>query len=257
MLNIVLHGVTTDAPPLLIVPGLFGSARNWNAIARRLAENRQVIALDMRNHGDSFRHDDHSYDAMARDLAGVIDAHGGVADVLGHSMGGKAAMMLALTQPDRVCRLIVADMAPRSYGHADHHQALIDAMLALRIDDLRSRSEADRRLEKDVRDPGTRAFLLQSLALREGPVHWKLNLEVLRAALPDIVNWPARTEGMQFDKPALFLSGAHSAYVRPQDHGRILALFPQARFRIVDNAGHWLHADQPRQVEAEISAFLK
>ena len=256
MLNTVIHGAATDAPPLVIAPGLFGSARNWSAIAKRLSAQRQVIALDMRNHGDSFWDADHSYAAMAQDLAEVIAAHGGQADVLGHSMGGKAAMMLALSHPDRVRRLIVADMAPKRYGHGDSHGALIEAMQEMPLEDLDSRSEADRRLAERVQDPGTRAFLLQSLSLRDGPVRWKFNLQALKANLDAVLNWPELPLGSEFDGPALFLSGANSSYVQPGDHDLIRALFPQADFIELENAGHWLHAERPRAVEAEVARFL-
>ncbi|KEO61002.1 alpha/beta fold hydrolase [Thioclava indica] len=256
MLNTVLHGAKTDAPPLVIAPGLFGSARNWSAISKQLSEKRQVIALDMRNHGDSFWDDDHSYPAMADDIAEVINSHGGQADVLGHSMGGKAAMMLALNHPDLVRRLIVADMAPKSYKHGDSHGALIEAMQALPLEEIETRSQADRLLSVQIQDPGTRAFLLQSLSLRDGPVRWKFNLQALKNNLDTILEWPDLPLGSEFDGPALFLSGANSYYVEPDDHDLIRALFPQAEFVEIKNAGHWLHAERPREVEAEVERFL-
>ncbi|WP_417808244.1 alpha/beta fold hydrolase [Thioclava sp.] len=256
MLNTLIHGAKTDAPPLIVAPGLFGSARNWTAIAKQLSEKRQVIALDMRNHGDSFWDDDHSYPAMADDIAEVIKAHGGQADVLGHSMGGKAAMMLALNHPDLVRRLIVADMAPKSYKHGDSHGALIEAMQALPLEEIETRSQADRLLSVQIQDPGTRAFLLQSLSLRDGPVHWKFNLQALKDNLDTILDWPDMPLGCSYDGPALFLSGANSHYVEPDDHDLIRALFPQAEFVEIKNAGHWLHAERPREVEAEVERFL-
>ena len=133
MLNTVLTGSATAHPPLLIVHGLFGSARNWGVIAKRMSEDRQVITVDMRNHGESAWSDDHSYSAMAQDLAQVIAANGGRADVVGHSMGGKAAMMLALSAPNMVNRLVVADIAPVTYSH--DNVPLVHAMRGI---DLRS-----------------------------------------------------------------------------------------------------------------------
>ena len=256
MLNTLIHGAPTDAPPLIIAPGLFGSARNWSAIAKQLSAQRQVIALDMRNHGDSFWDDDHDYPAMADDIAEVIEAHGGQADVLGHSMGGKAAMMLALNHPDLVRRLIVADMAPKPYGHGDSHGALIEAMQALPLEKIETRSEADRLLGAKVQDPGTRAFLLQSLSLRDGPVRWKFNLKALKDNLDTILGWPETPLGCSYDGPALFLSGANSHYVEAGDHDLIRALFPKAEFVEIENAGHWLHAERPREVEADVERFL-
>lgn len=255
MLHHITYGERTAAPPLIIAPGLFGSARNWTVIARRLSEGRQVIALDMRNHGDSFWDDDHSYAALAGDIAGVIAANGGQADLLGHSMGGKAAMALALTQPGLIRRLVVADIAPKAYSHS--HIGLIEAMRAMKLDDLGSRSQADARLAGRVKDPGTRAFLLQSLDLRDGPVRWKFNLDALAAGMQGLVGWPDDLPGAQpFAGPALFLSGKRSDYVTDADRPAIRALFPAAQFSELDGAGHWLHAERPREVETEVAHFL-
>ncbi len=253
MLNTIAQGTDSALPPLLIVPGLFGSARNWGVIAKHMAKTRRVVAVDMRNHGDSFWNDDHSYPAMAEDLAEVIASEGGEMDVMGHSMGGKASMVLALTRPALVRRLVVADIAPVAYEHT--HDGLIEAMQALKIDDLTSRAEADRRLSESVSDAGTRAFLLQSLELRDGPVRWKLNLDVLGAAMTTVTGWP-ELPSAPYDKPSLFLYGSQSAYVKPQAHETIHALFPQAVLEGIEGAGHWLHAEKPREVEAALEAFL-
>lgn len=247
MLNVIEHGSDTGRPPLLIAHGLFGSARNWGVIAKRLAATRRVVAVDMRNHADSPWMPTHSYEDLAADLAEVID---GRWDVLGHSMGGKAAMVLALTRPEKVNRLIVADIAPVTYGHTQEH--LIDAMEGLDLSAITLRSEADRALETSIPESGVRAFLLQSIDLREK--RWRLNLPVLRADMAQIRGFP-EFEG-QFDGPALFLSGATSSYVLPEHRDRIHALFPSARFAKIPGAGHWLHAEKPREFEAAAEAFL-
>ena len=236
--------------PVLIVHGLFGSARNWGVIAKRLSGTRRVLSVDMRNHGQSFRAASQSYADMAGDLARVIEAHGGKADVIGHSMGGKAAMMLALTRPDLLCKLVVADIAPVGYGHTQAH--LIDAMQALDLDAISTRSEADAALAAEVDEPGVRAFLLQSLDVRAK--RWLLNLDVLRAEMDAIIGWPS-PEG-RFDGPSLFLSGGASDYVLPEHRAGIKALFPAARFAKIPGAGHWLHAEKPREFEAALAAFL-
>ncbi len=244
-----------DAPsqtPLMIVHGLFGSARNWGVIARRMAADRAVIVPDMRNHGDSPWADSHGYDALAADLAQVIEDWGSPMDVVGHSMGGKAAMVLALTRPDLIRRLVVADIAPVTYGHSQ--TPLIQAMRGLDLSGLTSRAQADARLAGWVTDPGTRAFLLQSLDLKAAPPCWKLNLDVLEAEMTRITGWP-QVSGT-FDGPALFLSGADSDYVRPEHRDTIKALFPAARFAKIPGAGHWLHADKPREFEGTLHAFL-
>ena len=253
MLNIIRHGEDQTGIPLLIVHGLFGTGRNWGVIARRLAQKRPVIAVDMRNHGDSPRHPTHSYQDMAGDLAQVIEANGGQADVLGHSMGGKAAMVLALTRPDLVHRLIVADIAPVAYAHTQSHR--IAAMKAMDLTDLSTRAEADRRLALTVEDPGLRAFFLQSLDLKSQPPRWKLNLDVLDAEMPGIIGFP-QIEGA-YAGPTLFLTGAESDYVRPEHRPRIQQLFPKARFARLAGAGHWLHADKPREFETAVATWLE
>jgi pimeloyl-ACP methyl ester carboxylesterase len=252
MLNLVSHGAPGALPPLLIVHGLFGSARNWGVIARRLAEGRQVLAVDMRNHGDSKWSAAHGYAELADDLAKVIAANGGQADVLGHSMGGKAAMLLALGDPARVRRLVVADIAPVAYGHSQRH--LVAAMRALDLEGLSLRSDADRRMALSVPDAAVRAFLLQSLDLKATPARWKLNLAALDAEMERITGWPNTTG--QFAGPVLFVKGALSDYIRPEHHAAILALFPAARFSEIAGAGHWLHADAPREFEEIVRGFL-
>lgn len=241
------------ALPLIIAHGLYGSARNWNVIARRLADRREVIAVDMRNHGESPRAQSQSYPGMAADLAAVIETLGGRADLLGHSMGGKAAMQLALTRGDLIRRLVVADIAPVAYSHDQSRHA--QAMRALDLTGLTTRGEADRRLAATVEDPALRAFFLQSLDLKaEGGPRWRLNLDVLEAEMPKIVGWPD-TQG-RFDGPALFLAGGDSTYVRPEHRETIRDLFPQARFAKIPGTGHWLHAEKPREFEETVRVFL-
>ena len=247
MLNAVLHGTPTDKTPLLVAHGLYGSARNWGAIAKRLSDERQVTAIDMRNHGESPWYEAHGYPEMASDLATSLDQP---SDVLGHSMGGKAAMMLALNHPDRVHRLIVADIAPVTYGHSQ--LPMIDAMRQVDLDAVETRRDADDQLAAHVAEPSVRAFLLQSLDVKGK--RWRLNLDTLAAEMPKIMDFPEPTG--RFDGPTLFLSGANSDYVRREHRERIKALFPGARFAKIPGAGHWLHADQPRAFEAAVRAFL-
>ncbi len=251
MLNFVEHGPPDGHPPLLIVHGLYGSARNWGVIAKRLSANRHVIAVDMRNHGASFQSDTHDYPAMAGDLAEVITHFGGKADVLGHSMGGKASMVLALTRPELVDRLIVADIAPVSYNHTQIH--LVEAMQALDLSAVEKRSDADRLLASSIETPSVRAFLLQSLDVKERV--WRLNLDALGANMPLILGFPQALG--HFDGPTLMLSGAESDYLLPQHKPLIRELFPNSKFAKIPGAGHWLHADKPREFEAAIVAYLQ
>jgi esterase len=244
------HPIT--APPLIIVHGLFGSARNWGVIARRLADTRDVIAVDMRNHGFSPRAPAHTYPDLAADLAEVIGAIGGPVDMLGHSMGGKAAMHLALTQGHLLRRLIIADIAPVAYDHDQTRH--IAAMQAIDLHDITSRSIADARLAPHITDPALRAFFLQSLDLKTNPATWKLNLPALADQMPHIIGWP-ETQG-QFAGPTLFLTGANSHYVLPEYRPKIQTLFPKVRFAKLADAGHWLHAEKPRAFEDTARLFL-
>ena len=250
MLNINIHGEDTDETPLLIAHGLYGSARNWGVIATRISKTRKVVAVDMRNHGNSPWYDTNSYPDMAADLAEVIINQGGKFDVLGHSMGGKAAMVLALNHGDLVNRLIVADIAPVGYGHTQAH--LIDAMRSVNAIGFESRKHADKRLAEVIDTPGVRAFLLQSIDIKEQ--RWKLNLDVLEREMPNIIGFPDVSG--KFDGPTLFLSGADSDYMKPAYRPVIKSLFPAARFAKIPGAGHWLHAEKPREFEAAVSAFL-
>ena len=243
----------SDAPTLVIAHGLYGSGRNWGVIARRLADRREVLAVDMRNHGDSPRFPTQSYPDMAADLAEVIESLRGPVDLLGHSMGGKAAMQLALTRPDLIRRLIVADIAPVAYSHDQTRNAR--AMADLDLTRITTRAEADAALAERIDDPALRAFFLQSLDLRQKPPRWKLNLPVLEAEMPKIVGWPG-TQAV-FDHPTLFLTGAESRYVLPEHREVIRALFPKARFAKLPDAGHWVHAEKPREFEETVRVFLE
>lgn len=250
MLNTITHGSATGKTPLLIAHGLYGSARNWGVIAKRLSDERQVIAVDMRNHGDSPRTKSHTYPELAEDLAEVVAAHGGQMDVIGHSMGGKAAMMLALNHPEAVRRLVVADIAPVAYGHSQVQY--IHAMKSLDLEAIERRPEAAAQLAEAGVDPALQSFFTQSLDLPNK--RWKLNLDTLADQMPNIMSFP-QTEA-SWDGPALFLSGSESDYVLPEHRDEIRARFPAARFAKLPGAGHWLHAEKPREFEAAVRVFL-
>lgn len=248
MLNTIEHGARTERPDLLIAHGLFGSGRNWGAIAKRVSDSRRVMAVDMRNHGTSPRFGTNSYPDMAGDLAQVLEGSvDAPSDVLGHSMGGKSAMVLALTRPELVRRLIIADIAPIGYSHTQSH--LIDAMERLDLSGVSKRSEAAERLDVDE---NVKAFLLQSADLKAG--EWRFNLPVLRAEMDKIIGFP-KMQG-SFEGPTLFLTGGASDYVLPEHRDEIKRLFPRARFAKLPDVGHWLHAEKPREFEATVRAFL-
>lgn len=250
------HSITgPDAGlPVLLVHGLFGQGRNLGALARRLAEGRRVVTVDMRNHGDSFHDPDHSYAALADDLADAIADLGGQVDLAGHSMGGKAAMALALTRPGMVRRLAVLDIAPMAYGHSQSH--LIDAMASLDLSAIDRRSAADAALAGRIEDPGVRAFLLQSLDLKATPKAWRLNLDVLRDQMDRLVGWPEDLPRASFEGPVLEIAGERSDYVTDAGQAALREHFPQARVVRVKGAGHWLHADAPETVAEILVNFL-
>lgn len=250
MLNTVTHGQPTDLPPLLIVHGLYGSARNWGVIAKRLSNSRQVVAVDQRNHGLSPWFGTHSYEDMAEDLAQVIRAYGKPMDVLGHSMGGKAAMVLALKYPELVNRLIVADIAPVPYDHSQIQY--VEAMKAVDLSRVEKRSDAQEQLQAMIDDPILPVFFTQSLDVKEK--RWQLNLDVLAEEMGKILDFPVMTG--TYTGPTLFLSGADSNYVKSEYRPAIKLLFPEAKFAKIPGTGHWLHAEKPREFEATVRAYL-
>ena len=251
LLNTVEYGAPGGVP-LLVVHGLFGAARNWRALARRFAEHRHVVCVDMRNHGESFWSEEMTYPVMADDLAAVVEAHGGQADVLGHSMGGKAAMVLALQQPDLLRALIVADIAPVAYDHSQ--LPVIDAMRHVDISNLSRRSEAQAALTEATGDAGLGAFLSQSVILSPDGNRWTLNLDALAANMDAIIGFP-EVDG-RFEGPTFFVTGAASDYVRAEHTDLVQSMFPQVQHKALANAGHWLHADQPNAFIRAVNTFL-
>lgn len=242
-----------SAAPLVVAHGLFGAARNWRGLAKRMAAGRPAVAVDMRNHGASPHDPAQDYYAMAGDLARTIEANGGRAAVLGHSMGGKAAMVLAQTRPELVERLIVADIAPVAYDHTLSHH--IAAMRGVDLSAMTRRSQVEAALAERITEPGVAGFLAQSVDFGGEAPRWTLNLDALDDQMDLIVGYPDET-GV-YDGPALFLHGGASDYVAADAHDDIRALFPQARFEALAGAGHWLHAEKPREFIAAVSAFLE
>jgi len=243
-------------PPLVIQHGLFGSARNWGSLGKALGESRRVIAVDARNHGRSPWDARMDYPAMAGDLAELIE--GEELDrpvVLGHSMGGKAAMALALTAPDAVGALIVADIAPVAYRHS--HGDYIAALRALDLAAIARRSDADAALRAAVPEPGVRGFLLQNLVFEDSGPRWALNLDALATAMDDLTSFPFEAGRMRYDGPTLFLRGGASPYVQPEQHeAAIVEFFPNAVIETLEGAGHWLHAERPAEFLDMVGRFL-
>jgi pimeloyl-ACP methyl ester carboxylesterase len=249
----ILHVLEAgEGPPVVFLHGLFGNARNFGQFQRALAGRFRVLALDMRNHGASPHAPGMRYPDLAADVLETLAARDALpAAVIGHSMGGKAAMAAALAQPDAISRLLVADIAPVPYQHGN--TAIAEALLRIPLTPALTRGAADALLAPVVGDAGVRQFLLQNLRFGAAPA-WRIGLRELAAAIPELEGW-VPLEG-SYPGPALFVTGAQSDYVRPEHRPVIRGLFPRARFVAVKNAGHWLHADNPAAFMAVVEGFL-
>lgn len=242
-------------PPLLVLHGLFGSGRNWHGIARVLAPRFRVLTVDLRNHGDSPHDPRMDYPAMAADVLELMNRLDLLsATVLGHSMGGKAAMLLALEHPRRVQRLVAVDIAPVDYGH--HFHDLVDAMQSLPGATLASRRQADACLAGRIPDAPLRQFLLQSLVPTDGGFRWRINLSAIDAHMQAIVGFPALPEDLHYPGPALFIRGARSDSLAAEHEAAVRRRFPGARIETLPGAGHWPHAECPEEFLGRLQPFL-
>ena len=230
--------------PIIIMHGLFGSSDNWLTQARMLSSGYHVFSLDLRNHGLSPHDEAFNYPVMVSDLQEFIEQHELKGPVLiGHSMGGKVAMNFALAHPAMVSKLIVVDMAPKAYDL--EHYVILEGLKAVPIDSITSRTEADEKLSEFVPEAGVRQFLLKNLQREpEGGFAWKINLPAVGKNLPKI-GYDLEFKG-KFEKPALFIRGARSAYIKDDDLGRIREIFPAAKLETLDT-GHWVQAEKPKE----------
>jgi pimeloyl-ACP methyl ester carboxylesterase len=240
--------------PLVILHGLFGASDNWHTMGRRLGERFEVLALDQRNHGQSPHSPEMDYPIMARDVAEFIQGRGiRRAHVLGHSMGGKTAMELALAFPELVEKLVVVDMAPRAYS--PHHGEIFSGLLGLDLAAYQTRAEVEAALAPTIADKAVRQFLLKNLTRgAAGSFQWKLNLKDICANYGRLSE--ALAPGRAFERPALFIRGGASRYVRDEDERMIRELFPQAEIKTIAGAGHWIHAEAPEEFLRLVSEFL-
>lgn len=241
------------APAVVFLHGVFGRGRNLGGLQRALADRYRTIALDLRSHGES-PHGPISYDAMAADVAETLDALGlERVRLVGHSMGGKTAMRLALTRPDRVEKLLVADIAPAPMRHGQN--VLAEALAGLTLPELNNRQEIRAFLTPLSGSAALADWLGQNIA-PGAPARWTIGLEEITAAFETIEDWPTLPPGACWKGPALFLRGENSPYVQPALYPTIHALFPNARIEIVRQAGHWLHVEQSEAFIAAMERFL-
>ncbi len=244
-----------EGPPIVVMHGLFGSSTNWRRIARALSDRHRVISVDLRNHGRSPWAATMSYREMTEDVVALIDhLDFEKPDVLGHSMGGKVAMVLALTEPQRVGRLIVVDIAPVSYG--DRYSSFTQAMRGIDTIAATSRDEIQRALNQTIPDLGTVGFLMQNLVRHNEQYDWRINLPALSAAMGELGAFPDDLGDATFDGPATLITGARSDYVGEAERKRFARYFPRARVVEIRDAGHWVHADRPEEFIAAVREAL-
>jgi esterase len=244
------HQILGQGQPLVLVHGLFGSADNWGSIARHFAQHFQVISIDLRNHGRSPHSGSQTYADMADDLLELCAALGlEQIYLLGHSLGGKVAMQFAAQYPERVNKLIVVDMSPRAY--ADEHTHLMDAMLALDLSQLQSRSEVDKALSQTIPNLMVRQFLLTNLVKAAEQLRWRINLPALKANYAKYI----APISVYFEKPSLFIRGERSHYVNESDVAEIQSQFPGSEIVSLPT-DHWVHAEQPELFIKAVEHFL-
>ena len=242
-----------SGPDLILIHGLLGSLENLAMVAKPLSEQFTVTSIDVRNHGSSFAENNMDYQILAQDIINLMD-HLNIEKcaVLGHSMGGKIAMQLALNHPHRVEKLIVADIAPVPYPA--HHTHILNGLQSLDLNQLTSRSQADKALSEYVEEAGVRQFLLRNLSVEQGKVRFKCHLDNIVNCYPQIMTAYQGSE--QFTAPTIFIKGGNSDYILAQHRTRINELFPNAKAKIIQGAGHWLHAEKTVAFNKIVLDFL-
>lgn len=243
-----------DGEPLIVLHGLFGSSDNWSTLGKRWSTDLSVYLADLRNHGRSPHTTGHSIPEMVQDVVQLLDeleledAH-----LLGHSMGGKVVMELALQHPDRVRSLVVADMAPRKYPRG--HDDILRALHAVDMSEMEKRSDIEARLSDFISQKSIVYFLAKNVARTKEGFRWKMNLEVLDRDYEKILQ--ANSEDKSYNKKTLFLRGEKSDYIRAEDETLIRRLFPKAEIKTIPDAGHWLHAEQQDLFYEAVLNFIK
>ena len=244
LLHAVEAGASHPGTAVALLHGLFGSAISMSRVQRVLAQTRRVLAFDLRNHGASPHEAGMTYGAMAEDITGSLAARdGSPAVVIGHSMGGKAAMMTALMHPECVARLLVSDIAPVPYPSHGAYRDYAAAMQKMPLHAGMTRADADAALADVCQDATLRAFLLTNLRFGAEP-YWRIGLDEIADGMNQILDWQVPA-GARYDGPVLFVAGELSHYIQPEHRALIRELFPAARFVTIKGAGHWVHADAP------------
>lgn len=252
--NSKIYGANNGGTPLIVLHGLFGMADNWGSFGRGFGEKRQVHLLDLRNHGRSFHSDNMSIEVMVDDLLTYIASIGTDKIVLlGHSLGGKVAMQFAIDHSEKIEKLIIADIAPKAYP--PHHEDIFDALSAVAITTLETRKDVQDTIEQYLSDPGVIQFLLKNVYIREDrKLDWRFNLDVLKNKYTEFITVAIKS-GI-YNGATLFLAGEKSRYILPEDRIKIKEQFPNAEFKTIPNAGHWVQAENPKVFDAFVAEFL-
>jgi len=241
---------------IVLIHGLFGSLENLNMVAKSLSQHYCVTSVDVRNHGNSFHQAGMDYNCLAQDVINLLNALSiESCHLLGHSMGGKIAMQIALSTPKRVNKLLVADIAPVEYPA--HHLTIIKGLQAIDLTKVQKRKDADNQLAKYVEDISIRQFLLRNIAINEqGQFQFKCNLNNIEQGYPQIMKANVTQVEQHFTGKTLFIKGGNSDYITAKHQRAITALFPNARAKIIQGAGHWLHAEKTVAFNKIVTDFL-
>lgn len=240
--------------PLIILHGLFGSLDNWATLGRKWAENYTVYLVDLRNHGKSPHTESHTIGDMAGDVKDFIRQHKIKNPVvLGHSMGGKAAMELALTNPDILQGLIIADIGAQAYPPG--HDLIFKAIRSVNLDKVESRKDIEEKLSESIHDKGIIFFISKNITRTKAGYRWKMNIDTLDREYEKVLK--AIKPGRIFDKPTLLIRGEKSGYVTSENINLLRQLFPHIKIETIAGAGHWLHAEKPDEFEEDVRAFME
>lgn len=247
------YKVLGEGEPLIILHGLFGSLDNWVTLGKKFAEDFKVYLIDQRNHGNSFHDPSFSYSAMSEDLYRFMgEMNIEKASIIGHSMGGKTVMEFATKYPDKINKLVIADIGPKSYPV--HHSTILKAFYSVPVQNLTSRKQADEILSELISDFGIRQFLLKNLTREGDGFRWKMNLDVIASNIEEVGK--GLNQNASFNKETLFIRGGNSDYILDDDFYAIKSIFPKSKIETVAGAGHWLHAEKPADFYEKVTQFL-
>ena len=249
-----IYGEDNARTPLLVMHGLFGMSDNWGSFAREFSQDRPIHLIDLRNHGQSFHHEDMSLSAMVDDLETYVQTHQlHEVDIIGHSLGGKVAMQYAVTKSTNIRKLIIADIAPKAYP--PHHQKIIEALKAVKMEEARNRGDVESQLRQHLNETGVIQFLLKNVYITEDrTLDWRFNLKTLTEKYAEFIT--VGVEPGVYDGATLFLSGEKSNYIVEDDRAMIKDMFPNSEIQTVPKAGHWVQAENPKAFNQLVAQFL-